>query len=71
MVLCILEFVDCLVDEQLELLLPAIVQFVQTGVTLDAVLGHRADEVLAGFCVLLCLYPTAFRGVGTVFLRFF
>ena len=71
MVLCILEFVDCLVDKQLELLLPAVVQFVQTGVTLDAVLGHCAYEVLAGFCVFLCLDPTAFRGVGTIFLRFF
>ena len=53
------------------MLLPAVVQFVETGVTLDAVLGHRADEVLAGFCVFLCLDPTTFRGVSTVFLRFF
>jgi len=53
------------------LLLPAVVQLIKAGVALDAVLGHRADEILTGFCIFLCLNPTAFRCVSTIFFRLF
>ena len=56
-VLGVLKLMHGMVNQDLELLLPAVVQFVEAGVPLDAVLGQRGDEVLASLRVLLGLQP--------------
>ena len=69
--LSVLQFVHRIVDQDLELLFPAVVQLIETGVALNAVLGQRRNEILTGFCIFLSLDSGRLGRLRPIFLRFF
>ena len=55
-------------NQYLKLLLPAIIEFIKSIVSLNAELGYAADKVLAGLHIFFGLISTALGSVLAVFL---
>ena len=70
-VLSVLKFVYRIVDQDLELLLPAVVQLVEARVALNTVLGQSRNEILTGFCIFLSLNAGGFSCLSPILLCFF
>lgn len=69
--LCILKLVDSLVNENLELVLPTVVQIIEALVPLHAVLRHCANEILSRLSILLSDLSCALARLRFVFFALF